>query len=38
MQWDYAKILDKIALPLGVVLTIGLFVGAYFIIKYSDLG
>ena len=35
MPWDYAKILDKISLPLGVVLTVGLFVGAYFIIKSS---
>jgi len=36
MPWDYAKILDKISLPLGVVLTVGLFVGAYFIIKSSN--
>lgn len=33
---DYEKILDKIALPVGIVLTLGLFVGAYFIIKYSN--
>lgn len=36
MPLNYEKILDKIALPLGIILTIGLLVGAYFIIKYSN--
>lgn len=36
MQFNYAKILDKIALPLGAVLTIGLLFGAYFLIKHSN--
>ena len=36
MPINYEKILDKIALPLGIVLTISLLVGAYFIIKYSN--
>jgi len=35
MSFSYEKILDKIALPLGIVLTISLLAGAYFIIKYS---
>ncbi|MFA5967522.1 MAG: helix-hairpin-helix domain-containing protein [Patescibacteria group bacterium] len=36
MQLDYGKVLDKIALPLGIILTISLLLGAYFIIKYSN--
>ena len=36
MEFNYAKILDRIALPLGAILTIGLLIGAYFIIKYSN--
>jgi len=32
---SHEKILDKIALPLGAILTIGLLFGAYFLIKYS---
>ncbi len=36
MPFNYEKILDKIALPLGIILTIGLLVGAYFIINHSN--
>ncbi len=36
MVWDYEKLLDKITLPLGIILTIGLFVGAYFVIKSTN--
>jgi competence protein ComEA len=36
MPFNYEKILDKIALPLGIVLTISLLIGAYFVIKYSN--
>lgn len=33
---NYEEILDKITLPLGIMLTIGLLLGAYFIIKSSN--
>lgn len=36
MEFNYTKILDRIALPLGAILTISLLIGAYFIIKYSN--
>lgn len=35
MDFNYEKILDRIALPLGAILTISLLIGAYFIIKYT---
>ncbi|MFH0912064.1 MAG: ComEA family DNA-binding protein [Patescibacteria group bacterium] len=36
MTFDYEKLLDRIALPLGVVLTLSILVGAYFIIRHSQ--
>ena len=33
---DWPKLIEKFTLPLGIILTISIFMGAYFLIKYTN--